>query len=138
LGAALPAYSFGRYYNPGIHLGCYIGSRLTPQFSLLGMAGYNRFSSNASSSGDTEWWHVSANLKSEIVKNPLRLYINVGPGIYLAKGGALKRGFNFGAGAAYSLKSNWDIELGADFHHVFTRGIDPNFFLTYARMVFRF
>jgi len=138
LGGAFPAYSFGRSYNPGIHLGCYTGYRLTPQFSFQGMVGYNRFASNSSLRGDTEWWNISANLKSEIVKNPLRLYVNVGPGIYVSESGALKRGFNFGAGAAYSFSSNWDIELGADFHHVFTRGIDPNFFLTYARMVYRF
>ncbi len=137
-GTGIPTYSFNRTHNPGINLGCHIGYRLAPQFSLVGLAGYNRFGSGSSVTDDTLWWNISGNLKSEIVKDPFRVYINVGPGIYISKTGALKRGFNVGAGTAYSLTSKYIIEIGADFHRVYIEGLDPSFLVTYARLVYRF
>jgi hypothetical protein len=101
------------------------------------MLGYNDFKSQSSSAGDTRWWNISANLKSEIIKNPFGVYINAGAGIYIPKTGEPEQGFNFGAGAAYSLKSNYTVELGADFHLVNTIGINSSFLVTYARLVYR-
>ncbi len=137
-GTGFPTYSFNRTHNPGINLGCHIGYHFAPQFSLIGLVGYNRFGSSSSLTDETLWWNISGNLKSEIVKNPFRVYINVGPGIYISKTGDLKRGFNVGAGAAYSLTSKYIIEVGADFHRVYIKGLDPNFLVTYARLVYRF
>jgi hypothetical protein len=122
-------------------MGFHLGYRFYNQFSLVGMAGYHRFPAGSFPAGDTAgwWWNLSANLESEIVKKPLRVYIDIGPGIYLGKTGDLKPGFNMGLGAAYGLKGGWDIELGVDFHHIFTSGVpDPNFYVTYTRLVHRF
>ena len=137
-GTGIPSYSFDRAHNPGISIGCHVGYRFAPQFSLIGLVGYNHFGSVSSAADNTLWWNISGNLKSEIVKNPFRIYVNVGPGIYISKTGAVKRGFNVGAGAAYSLTSGYIIEIGADFHRVYIEGIDPHFLVTYARLVYRF
>jgi hypothetical protein len=136
-GTGIPIYSFKRNHNPGINFGCNVLYHLAPKFSLAGFLGYNDFKSRSSSTGDTRWWNISANLKSEIMKNPFRVYVNAGAGIYIPKTGDMKQGFNFGAGAAYSLKSNYAIELGADFHLVNTIGINSSFLVTYARLVYR-
>jgi hypothetical protein len=137
-GTGIPTYSFNRTHNPAINLGCHLGFRFAPQFSLIGLVGYNRFGSSSSVMDDTLWWNISGNLKSEIVKDPFRIYVNVGPGIYISKTGALKKGFNVGAGAAYSLTSKYIMEIGADFHRVYIKGLDPSFLVTYARLVYRF
>ena len=137
-GTGIPSYSFDQTHNPGINIGCHIGYRFAPQFSLIGLVGYNPFGSGSPETEDTLWWNISGNLKSEIVTDPFRVYINVGPGIYISKTGDIKRGFNIGAGAAYSLTSRYIIEIGADFHRVYIEGLDPNFLVTYARLVYRF
>jgi hypothetical protein len=140
-GVGIPAYSFSKGRNIDINPGCHLGYQLSPQFSLVGMVGYNHFRSDSSSNEDMEmqWWNISANLQSEVVKVPFRIYVDVGPGIYISGSGVFTPGFNFGIGAAYSLKADWGIELGANFHHLFTKGVlDPNFLVTYARLVYHF
>jgi hypothetical protein len=140
-GVAIPVYSFGKNRSIDINWGCHFGYQLSPQFSLQGMLGYHHFRSDSSSNNDMErqWWSISANLQSEVLTVPFRIYVDVGPGIYLSGKGGLTPGFNFGLGAAYSLKTDWGIELGANLHHLFTKGVpDPNFLVTYARLVYRF
>lgn len=134
-GAGFPISFFKHHHNAGIHFSGNIGYRLTPTFSLVGLLGYNYFSSSSSLSRDSLWWNISANLRSEIAKNPLRFYINAGAGIYISKSGALTSGVNVGTGAAYSLKSNYIIELGMDFHLVNRLGNDSTFFVTHAGLV---
>ena len=136
-GAGFPISSFKQRHNAGIHFSGNIGYRLTPTFSVVGLLGYNYFSSGSSLSRDSLWWNVSVNLRSEIVKNPLRFYINAGAGIYISKSGALTSGVNIGTGAAYSLKSNYIIEFGTDFHLVNTLGNDSTFLATHAGVVYR-
>lgn len=141
VGVGIPVYSFSKGRGIDIIPGCHFGYQLSTQFSLKGMVGYNHFRSDSSSNDDMEmqWWNISANLQSEVVKVPFRIYVDVGPGIYISGSGVLKPGFNFGLGAAYSLKADWGIELGANFHHLFTKGVpDPNFLVTYARLVYHF
>lgn len=140
-GAGIPAYSFGKGRGIDINFGCHFGFQLSNQFSLKGMVGYNRFRSASSSNDDMEmeWWNISANLQSEVVKVPFRIFVNVGPGIYVSGSGVLTPGFNFGVGAAYSLKTDWGIDLGVNFYHLYTKGIpDPNFLVTYASLVYHF
>ncbi len=140
-GVGIPVYSFSRGRGIDINSGCHFGYQLSSQFSLKGMVGYNHFRSGSSSNDDMEmqWWNISGNLQSEVVKVPFRIYVDVGPGIYISGSGGLTPGFNFGLGAAYSLKADWDIEFGANFHHLLTKGVpDPNFLVTYARLVYRF
>ncbi|UCH95807.1 MAG: VWA domain-containing protein, partial [Candidatus Aminicenantes bacterium] len=141
-GLTLPIFSFGNLHNPGINAGCLFGYQLSPNFSLVGILGYNRFKSNDPSTGetgDTQLWNLSGNLKSEIVKNPFRLYVHLGGGIYITRAGAFNPGFNIGAGTAVSLKPGWLMELGVDFNQVIIIDqLDFNFFITYGRLVYRF
>lgn len=134
-GVGFPISSFSRYHNPNIHLSGNIGYRLTPTFSLVGLLGYNYFSSGSSLIHDSLWWNISVNARSEIAKNPLRFYINAGAGVYISKSGALTSGVNVGTGAAFSWKSNYIIELGTDFHLVNTLGNDSTFLATHAGLV---
>lgn len=137
-GTGVPIYSFNQNYDPAISFGCSAGYHLTPKFSALFVMGYHFFTAGSSITDNTNFRHISVNLRSQIIKNPMRLYINAGAGVYISKSGTVKRGINFGTGASYSLKENWNLELGADLHLVNTIGPDPNFLLTYARMVYRF
>ncbi|HLP60334.1 MAG TPA: vWA domain-containing protein [Candidatus Deferrimicrobium sp.] len=136
-GAGFPISNTKRRHMAGINFCGNIGYRLTPTFSLVGLVGYNYFSSSSSLSGDGLWWNISTNLRSEIVKNPLRFYINAGAGLYISKSGVLKSGVNVGTGAAYSWRSNYSIELGADFHLVDSLGNDSTFLVTHAGVVYR-
>ena len=140
-GMGIPTYSFSRGRGININSGCHFGYQLSTQFSLVGMVGYNRFSSDSSSYNpkEKEWWNISANLQSEVFKIPFRIYVDAGPGIYISGCGVFTPGFNFGLGAAYSLKSDWGVQLGTNYHHLFTKGVpDPNFLVTYARLLYHF
>ncbi len=137
-GTGIPIRSFDEDYNPGIDFGCNIAYYLTPKFSLAVLLGYHSFSADSPGGDDIYFWNISGNLRSEIVKNPFRVFVNAGAGIYIPKSGPAKRGVNIGAGAAYSLKADWVVEVGADFHMVAGIGTDPNFMVTYARLVHRF
>jgi len=146
VGVGIPTYSFSRGRGIDINSGCHFGYQLSTsnQFSLVGMVGYNHFSPDSSSNDpnketEKQWWNISANLQSEVLKIPFRIYVNTGPGIYISGSGVFTPGFNFGVGAAYSLKADWGIELGANFHYLFTKGVpDPNFLVTYVRLLYHF
>ena len=86
-----------------------------------------------------QWWNISANLQSQVFKIPFRIYVEAGPGIYISGSGVFTPGFNFGLGAAYAIKADWGVELGVNYHHLFTGGVpDPNFLVTYARLLYHF
>lgn len=138
VGTGIPIRSFDEDYNPGIGFGCNIGYRPVPKFSLVLLLGYNSFSADSPGNDNIHLWSISANLRSEIVKNPFRVFVNAGAGIYFPESGSAKRGVNIGAGAAYSLKTDWILEVGANFHLVNSIGTDPNFMVTYAGLVYRF
>jgi len=138
VGTGIPIRSFDEDFNPAIGFGCNIGYRPAPNFSLVLMLGYNSFSADSPDNEDIYLWNISANLRSEIVKSPFRVFVNAGAGIYFPKSRSAKRGVNIGAGAAYSLKADWIIEMGANFHLVNSIGTDPNFMVTYAGLVYRF
>lgn len=137
-GTAIPTGSFSNNYDPDFSIGLDFDYHFTPQFSVLGLLGYNHFDSGSPSVSDTYWWNISANLKYEFTTNPLRPYINGGPGIYIPESGSTKPGFNAGLGLDYSLTSDWIIELGADYHHVFTSGSDTQFFVPHIGLIYRF
>lgn len=137
-GAAIPTGSFNNNYDPDYSIGLDFDYHFTPQFSVMGLLGYNHFNSGTPSVSDTYWWNISANLKYEFTTNPLRPYINGGPGIYIPESGSTKPGFNAGLGLDYSLTSDWTIELGADYHYIFTSGSDTQFFVPHIGLIYRF
>jgi opacity protein-like surface antigen len=117
---------------------CIRSGEVTIHRPTVGLLGYNHLNSGSPSVSDTYWWNISANLKYEFTTSPLRPYANGGPGIYIPESGSTKPGFNVGLGLDYSLTSDWIIELGADYHHVFTSGSDTQFFVPHVGLIYRF
>lgn len=123
LGLATPLGNFNNSYNPGLSLAMDIEKRLLPQLWAVGMVGFNHFDA----SSDTHWWNFSANLKYEFTTQGLRPYVNGGGGLYVPKNGSSKAGYNVGGGVNFDLASDWTLELGVDYHEVFTGGTNPQF-----------
>jgi hypothetical protein len=138
IGGGFPVRSFDEDYNVGIGLGGSLGFRLSPNFSAVVLLGYNSFTAGFAGGENTSFLDISFNLRSEMVKYPVNVFINAGAGIYFPRSGSVERGVNVGAGVSYSWKTDWAIELGGDFHLINSVGTDPNFFVTYARLVHRF
>jgi opacity protein-like surface antigen len=137
-GVAIPTGSFNNNYDPDYSFGLNFDYHFTPQFSVLGLLGYNHFDSGSPSISDTYCWNISANLKYEFTTNLLTPYVNGGLGMYIPESGSTKPGFNVGLGLDYSLSSDWIMELGADYHHVFTSGSDTQFFVPHVGLIYRF
>jgi hypothetical protein len=143
LGFTIPIGNFNNNYDPGYSIGLDFDYHFTPKFSVVGLLGYNHFNSGSFLLSDillsdTYWWNISANLKYEFTTNPLRAYVNGGPGIYIPKSGSIRPGLNFGLGLDYSLTSNWTIELGGEYHHIFTSGSDIEFIVPHIGVIYRF
>ncbi len=138
LGGAIPTGNFNNNYDSDYSIGLDFDYHFTPQFSMVGLLGYNHFDSGSPSVSDTYWWNISANLKYELTTNPLRPYVNGGPGVYVPEHGSTELGFNAGLGLDYSLTSDWIMELGADYHHIFTSGSDTQFFVPHLGLIYRF
>lgn len=137
-GKTFPTGNFGSDYNSSYMFGLNVDYHFTSQFSLVGLLGYNHFKASSTLWDDTHWWNLSTNLKYELTTHPLRPYVNVGPGLYKPKGGSIKPGLNVGLGMDYSLNPYWILELGGDYHHVFTRGSSTRFFVTHVGLIYRF
>ncbi len=137
-GTTFPIGNFNSIYNSSYMVGCNLDYHFTTQWSLVGFLGYNHFKAATPVIPNTHWWNVSANLKYEFTTNPFRPYVNAGAGLYKPKGGSIKLGVNVGLGWDYSLNPNWILELGGDYHHVFTSGSSTRFFVTHVGLIYRF
>jgi opacity protein-like surface antigen len=138
VGSTIPAGNFNNNYDADFSIGLNFDYHLAPQLSAVGLLGYNHFNSGTPSVSDPYWWNISMNLKYEFTTNPLRPYVNAGPGVYIPEHGSTRLGFNAGLGLNYSLNPSWVIELGADYHHIFTSGSDTDFFVPCIGLFFRF
>ena len=138
ISGGFPVRSFDEDYNVGIGLGGSLGFRLSSNFSTVVLLGYNSFTAGFAEGEDTSFLNLSLNLRSELVKYPVNVFINAGAGIYIPRSGSVERGVNVGLGVSYSWKTEWAIEVGGDFHLINSIGTDPNFFVTYARLIHRF
>jgi len=138
LGNAIPAGTLNNNYDSSYSIALDADYHFTQQFSVVGIVGYNHFDSSSSSVGDTYWWNISANLKYEFTTNPLRPYVNGGPGVYTPEHGSTRLGFNAGLGLDYSLNPSWTMELEGDYHHIFTSGSDTKFFMPHIGLIYRF
>ncbi|NIM16112.1 MAG: hypothetical protein GTO45_29265, partial [Candidatus Aminicenantes bacterium] len=56
IGRTYPIRNFRNLYDGGLMVGLDVGYRLKPQLSLVGLVGYNKFTSAVSSVTDTYWW----------------------------------------------------------------------------------
>ncbi len=140
-GVASPLGTFDTFYDPGLHLSLDVEHRLRPRLFLVGLLGYNRFAGDDAllfEVDDTSWWNLSANLKYRLGSGALRPYVIGGPGIYLPEHGSTELGFNLGLGLDYDLSSTWTLELGGDYHQVFTSGSTTEFAVTALGLIYRF
>ncbi len=138
LGNTIPTGTLNNNYDSSYSIALDVDYHFTQQFSVVGIVGYNHFDSSSSSIEDTYWWNISANLKYEFTTNPLRPYVNGGPGVYTPEHGSTRLGFNAGLGLDYSLNTSWTMELGGDYHHIFTSGSDTKFFVPHIGLIYRF
>lgn len=138
LGGTIPIGNFNNNYDPDYSIGLNFDYHFTPQLSAVGLIGYNHFISGAPSVSNTYWWNISANFKYEFITEPLRPYVNGGPGIYIPETGSTRIGFNIGLGLGYLLTSDWTIEFGADYHNIFTSGDDVRFIVPHLVVVYQF
>ena len=134
LGLALPLGNFNNSYNSGLSLALDIEKRLSPQLWVVGIVGFNQFDA----ANDTHWWNLSANLKYEFTTNPLRPYVKGGGGLYIPESGSSRAGYNVGAGVNYDLTPKWTLELGGDYHEVFTSGSNIQFAVPHIGVIYRF
>ncbi len=137
-GAAIPHGNFNTNYDPDYSVGVKLDYHFTPKYSVLGLVGYNHFRSASSSVSDFHWWNVSFNLKYEFNTSQLTPYINGGLGIYFPKSGSTRPGVNLGLGVDYALTTSWTLELGGDYHQVFTSGPDTKFIVPYLGLIYRY
>ena len=137
-GTTFPAGNFNTLYNSSYMFGFDLDYRITPNVSLVGFFGCNRFKAASSLWNDTHLLNVSGNLKYEFTTTALRPYIIAGGGLYLPKSGNAKPGINFGLGIDFQLNPQWVIELGGNYHHIFTSGTSTRFAITHGGLIFRF
>jgi hypothetical protein len=136
LGRSIPMGSFANDYHKGNNVTVDLDYHLTSQLSLIGMLGYSDFKASTFSLKDTYFWNLSSNLKYEFTTQVLRPYIRGGGGLYLPQSGGIKFGLNLGAGLDYSLNPDWVLELGADYHSIFTSDTNTDFIISYIGVIF--
>ena len=139
-GKTVPQGAYNNNFDSDYSIGFDFDYHLTSQLSVVGLVGYNRFEAGVTflDTVHWHWWNLSANLKYEFTTNPKRLYVNGGGGIYIPEAGSKRFGFNLGFGVDYSLKPDWILELGLDYHHIFTSGSDLYFLVPHAGLIYRF
>lgn len=138
LGGTIPIGDFNESFNPGFSVVLDFDYHLTPRISIMGLLGYDHFRSGSDIVDGTYWSSISANLKYEFTEGFLRPYANAGTGIYIPESGDTKPGLNIGLGLAYPLASGWAIELGGDYHHIFTSGSSTQFLVPRVGLIHRF
>ncbi len=136
VGYTLPLGNFNNNYDSDYSSSVDIDYHITPQLSLVGLFGYNRFKSGSPAVSDTYWLNLSANLKYEFSSNILRPYVNGGVGYYIPKSGGSGIGANLGFGFDYEFNPSLIFELGANYHVVFEENIQ--FSVRFAGVIFRF
>lgn len=135
-GTAVPTGSFADDFIAGMNVILDLGYHFTPQWELVGMLGYNAFKAKTAIFEDTNWIHLSANMKYRTSQGSISPYINGGPGYYFPKTGSGGLGFNLGAGINYDANDVLTLEIGADYHVIF--GKDTQFLHAHAGIIFRF
>jgi hypothetical protein len=132
VGSAHPLGDLDEAADANVYLQADLGYRLTSRLDLAARIGFAQFTEETSTALDNRHWlHASLNAQLLLPPRPsgLRWYLQAGPGWYQPKSGGSDVGFNLGAGARIPLPGVFELELGADYHHLFD---DPDTrFLTF-------
>ncbi len=135
-GIAIPTGSFANDFDQGFNVLLDADYHFTPQWSLVGLFGYNAFKSKTAGVEDTYWINLSANMKYRLHTGALSPYFNGGFGYYIPKTGSSGFGINLGVGLDYDYNNFVTLELGADYHTIFDK--DVQFLHSHAGVIFRF
>ncbi|MCX6579001.1 MAG: C25 family cysteine peptidase [Candidatus Aminicenantes bacterium] len=139
-GFTLPIKNLSRIFKGSYMFAADMGYHFSPQFSAVALVGFNHFRLKPGYApiGNTYWWNLSANLKLELSTTRLRPYVNGGFGMYIPKIGPAKPGYNVGAGFDKTLNPpNLVFELGANYHHILAKEVDPQFYTFHAGFIFK-
>jgi len=139
-GVTFPIKDLRKVYKGSYMFAADMSYHFSPQLSAVALVGFNHFKAKPKLEGfgNTYWWNLSANLKLELSTAPLRPYVNGGFGIYIPKIGPAKPGYNVGAGFDKTLNPpNLVFELGANYHHILAKEVDPQFYTFHAGFIFK-
>ncbi len=137
-GWAFPRGAFGRSHDPGPSLTLDAEYRFKPRFAFVGLVGYHAFPAATANADDTFWINVSANLRHDWSAGAWRPFVGGGIGLYIPEHGSSELGINASVGAGHAMSPGWTLELGADYHRVFTAGDDIEFVVSRIGAVFHF
>jgi hypothetical protein len=71
------------------------------------------------------------------LSEPVQPYITGGAGLYIPESGATKLGAEMGIGVDRQFNQSWGLEVGADYHNIFTSGDDVSFWVIRAGLNLR-
>ncbi len=137
-GAAIPNSSFSNRYDTDYSVALDLDYHFTSKLSVVGTIGYNHFKGGSAGVSDTYWWNITANAKYRFTTQNLQPYITGGAGLYVPEHGSTEPGANGGLGVDYTIDKNWVLEVGVDYHCIFTSGSDTEFFNPHIGLLRRF
>jgi len=107
--------------------------RIFKPLSVMLLYGYHHLNAKHENKTYERWSNVSINGK---LRFNSWLFLNVGTGIYFTEDGSKEYGLNAGAGIRYVIGSHFAVELGGDYHHVFTGDPITRFALATLGLIF--
>ncbi|MGD2115699.1 MAG: outer membrane beta-barrel protein, partial [Acidobacteriota bacterium] len=139
-GWTAPRGGFDNRFDGGLHLGLDLEAPFRARWSAVGTLSYSRFEAAARGLDDQEWLSLTAGLK--YAPKPgrpgrLRPYVTGALGLYEPDRGSTEAGYTLGVGLDYELDPDWALELGADYHDLFTDRPDLEFLALRLGIVYR-
>jgi hypothetical protein len=125
-GANIPHGAFNQVFDPGASFAADLEYRLSNNFSLLGVFGYNRFR-NSLTGPDLNLYNFSGNAKIYLGGRKQRPFVNFGGGAYKFDLADTRGGVNVGFGLQRELNARFAVEGAYNFHAVLTPGTSTKF-----------
>lgn len=139
-GSTTPTGNFSDDYDSSTSIMLDLEYKLTPDYSFLGLLGYNDFKGANTGFDDTYWINLSANIKYYFYRftDSGRIWVNAGAGAYQPESGSTRAGTNFGVGLGSDINPRWRWEVSANYHNIFTSGSDKKFTTPQVGVVYKF
>ncbi|MBN2441659.1 MAG: outer membrane beta-barrel protein [Spirochaetales bacterium] len=119
-GVAYNIDTFSSDYTLGVNGLIGLGYKFFPMLSCNLMFGYNYFFSDNTAVDDSRLMNISLNARwHRQLANPVSVYVDIGPGIYLDPDMTIDFGANAGLGVDIEFTPYVVFELGADYHYLF-------------------
>ena len=124
-GMTQPLGTFANTYKSGFSCAVDLEIPLSYRFSLRGVAGYNLFRSKTALVDDTSI--VNINLRYYLPFGSFFIFGEAGPGYYILEHTKNNLGLNLGCGIRWGLSSTVNLELGTQYHTIFTTPNNTDF-----------